>query len=61
MSNNAEGQPTPGAGSPQPIGEIETMIERTPPPSTVPVVRELTEVEPIGEVETMIERSSKPA
>jgi hypothetical protein len=61
MSNQNDGNPATGEGSPRPIGEIETMIERTPPASTKPVVRELTEVEPIGEVETMIERSSKPA
>ena len=61
MSNEETEKPGAGEGSPRPIGEIETMIERTPPASTKPVVRELTEVEPIGEVETMIERSSKPA
>jgi hypothetical protein len=61
MSNQDSGKPAAGEGSPRPIGEIETMIERTPPAPAIPVVRELTEVEPIGEVKTMIERSSKPA
>ena len=59
--SNQETSPSAGEGSPQPIGEIENMIERTPPAPTAPVLRELTDVEPIGEVETMIERSSKPA
>jgi hypothetical protein len=60
MSEDNANQGPPAGGSPQPIGEIESMIERTPAPSTIPVVRDLAEVEPIGEIETMIERSSKP-
>jgi hypothetical protein len=61
MSEQEKVQPAEGDGSPRPIGEIENMIERTPPAPSAPVVREMPDVKPIGEVETMIERSSKPA
>ena len=59
MSESKKDQSQAGDGSPPPIGEIATMIERTPP-APAPIVRDEAEAAPIGEIESMIERSAVP-
>ncbi len=43
--------------APQPIGEIESAIERARPPLPDPGADEPPAVKPIGEIESAIERS----
>ncbi len=55
-ANDANDKTGSTGAADQPIGEIATAIERTPPPEP-PVKHNPSAVPPIGEIETAIERS----